>query len=218
MTLSPKAERTRQHILETALHLFVENGYAATTMREIAENAGYSLGLTYRYFARKEDLVLELYRRMAAELRLQVAALEGGQIADRFLQVMQTYLAAAAVYREALGALFGASMLPSAESGLTSAAAADVRDMLREAFRALVTGAVDVPKAPKDEHLAAVLASLHFILTVCWLYDRSDQQHASSDLLEFVRDMLQVARPALALPFLAQGLARMAGIIEAVLA
>src|ERR671920_2372972 len=52
--LTPKALRTRERILEAALRLFAERGYEATTMRDVAREAGASLGLAYRYFASKE--------------------------------------------------------------------------------------------------------------------------------------------------------------------
>src|SRR6185369_18016290 len=86
--LTPKGERTREHILDTALGLFIEKGYDATTMREIAAAAECSLGLTYRYFARKEDLVLALYQRTANEQEEFVHALASAPIADRFEQAM----------------------------------------------------------------------------------------------------------------------------------
>src|SRR3954467_15966907 len=108
--LTPKGERTREHILDTALSLFIEQGYDATTMREIASAADCSLGLTYRYFARKEDLVLALYQRTAAEQETYMQALPAAQIADRFAQVMQAKIAQLAPYRDAFGALFGAAL------------------------------------------------------------------------------------------------------------
>ena len=73
-----KAQRTREHILETALELFARKGYAETTMRDIAAEADCSLGLAYRYFARKEEMVLALYERLATELEEEVAALPPG--------------------------------------------------------------------------------------------------------------------------------------------
>src|SRR5207237_10147307 len=62
--ISQKAVSTRQRILDTALGLFATKGYEKTTMREIATAAHCSLGLAYRYFASKEELVLELYRNL----------------------------------------------------------------------------------------------------------------------------------------------------------
>ena len=43
--LTPKARRTRERILEAALALFADRGYEATTMRDVAREAGASLGL-----------------------------------------------------------------------------------------------------------------------------------------------------------------------------
>ena len=48
--LTPKAQQTRELILETALALFASQCYQDTTLRDIAARADVSLGLTYRYF------------------------------------------------------------------------------------------------------------------------------------------------------------------------
>ncbi|HQX01642.1 MAG TPA: helix-turn-helix domain-containing protein [Anaerolineales bacterium] len=45
---------TRSLLLDAAHLLFVNQGYAATSMRQIAENAGLALGGIYNYFASKE--------------------------------------------------------------------------------------------------------------------------------------------------------------------
>lgn len=51
-----KGERTRQAILEAAHHLFIEQGYHATSMRQIADGAGLALGGIYNHFAGKDDI------------------------------------------------------------------------------------------------------------------------------------------------------------------
>jgi AcrR family transcriptional regulator len=56
-----RASQTRALIVDTALHLFTENGYEATTMRAIAQKAGVATGNAYYYFASKDDLVGEFY-------------------------------------------------------------------------------------------------------------------------------------------------------------
>jgi AcrR family transcriptional regulator len=65
--LTPKALQTRERILGAALGLFAERGYEATTMRDVAREAGASVGLAYRYFASKEEFALALYMGLAEE-------------------------------------------------------------------------------------------------------------------------------------------------------
>ncbi|MGV9661836.1 TetR family transcriptional regulator [Nocardia niigatensis] len=51
---------TRREVALVAARLFIENGYAATTVDEIAAAAGMGLRTFYRYFAGKEDVVAPL--------------------------------------------------------------------------------------------------------------------------------------------------------------
>lgn len=62
-----RAEQTRATIVETALRLFREVGYEASTMRAIAQRAGVSTGNAYYYFSSKEELIQEFYLRNYAE-------------------------------------------------------------------------------------------------------------------------------------------------------
>jgi AcrR family transcriptional regulator len=56
-TTSPtKGERSRQAIEEAAYNLFREQGYHATSMRQIAERSGLALGGIYNHFASKEEI------------------------------------------------------------------------------------------------------------------------------------------------------------------
>jgi len=51
-----KRERTHQAILDAAYSLIIEQGYAATSMRQIAERAGLALGGIYNHFPSKADV------------------------------------------------------------------------------------------------------------------------------------------------------------------
>lgn len=55
-----KGERTRQAVLDAAHQLFVEQGYAATSMRQIADKAGLALGGIYNHFPTKESIFSEV--------------------------------------------------------------------------------------------------------------------------------------------------------------
>ncbi|TDD14998.1 TetR/AcrR family transcriptional regulator [Nonomuraea diastatica] len=53
-----KKRRTRQHISEVALGLFVARGFDDVTIAEVAAAAEVSVNTVYNYFESKEDLVL----------------------------------------------------------------------------------------------------------------------------------------------------------------
>jgi AcrR family transcriptional regulator len=53
---SSRSERSRSLLLDAAHHLFVNQGYAATSMRQIAESAGLALGGIYNHFDSKEAI------------------------------------------------------------------------------------------------------------------------------------------------------------------
>lgn len=50
------ATKTRQLLLDSALRRFTRDGYAATTVRDIADDAGVNVALISRYFKSKEGL------------------------------------------------------------------------------------------------------------------------------------------------------------------
>lgn len=51
-----KGEQTRQAILEAAFNLFTEQGFHATSMRQIAGGAGITVGSIYNHFESKEQI------------------------------------------------------------------------------------------------------------------------------------------------------------------
>jgi len=60
LPLGPKAQRTRAAILDAAARLFAEHGYQATSVGDVANAAGVSLGTVYQYFRDRSDLVAAL--------------------------------------------------------------------------------------------------------------------------------------------------------------
>lgn len=69
---------TRSEISGCALRLFAERGYAAVSMRDIAEAVGVRQGAIYNHFASKQELLAELMTsHLEAVLRAHEAALAG---------------------------------------------------------------------------------------------------------------------------------------------
>ncbi|MBZ0278748.1 MAG: TetR/AcrR family transcriptional regulator [Anaerolineae bacterium] len=60
----------RQAILDAAVKLFVEHGYSGFSLRQVAEQVGYSPGTIYLYFSDKDDLLFNVadagFRRFQA--------------------------------------------------------------------------------------------------------------------------------------------------------
>ncbi|HKJ78009.1 MAG TPA: TetR/AcrR family transcriptional regulator [Prolixibacteraceae bacterium] len=53
-------KQKKKLIMETALELFAEQGFHATSVSQIAQKAGISKGLTYNYFESKDDILHEI--------------------------------------------------------------------------------------------------------------------------------------------------------------
>jgi AcrR family transcriptional regulator len=81
--------RTRQKVLESARALFIERGYEAATVRDIARWAGMSTGAVFANFQDKSDLfeavVVEDFERVAE--RMRAAAAEPAALPDKLLNV-----------------------------------------------------------------------------------------------------------------------------------
>jgi AcrR family transcriptional regulator len=73
-TASPRQQRRdsrraigRDQVLDAAETVFAEHGFHAASIREIAERAEYSVGAVYSFFATKDDLYRECFRRRGGE-------------------------------------------------------------------------------------------------------------------------------------------------------
>ena len=64
-------ERNQIKIQQAALRLFTRRGFHGTTVREIADEAGVSLGFIYNYYDTKERLYESLVARYEAEMAEQ---------------------------------------------------------------------------------------------------------------------------------------------------
>ncbi|MFF3957043.1 ScbR family autoregulator-binding transcription factor [Streptomyces sp. NPDC001890] len=64
--MQDRARATRRSLLEAAAHLFVEQGYARTSINEISELSGRTSGAVYFHYSSKERLALAVVREQFA--------------------------------------------------------------------------------------------------------------------------------------------------------
>jgi AcrR family transcriptional regulator len=67
-TRQRRKETRPQELLDAALALFVEKGFAATRTEEVAQRAGVSKGTLYLYYASKEELFKAMVRQNLGSL------------------------------------------------------------------------------------------------------------------------------------------------------
>lgn len=93
-----KSERTREGILSAAAHLFRYEGYYATTMRDIAQEAGIEAGSIYYHFQSKDQILSEvldlgvrqLYEKVSEIVRSKKGSSE--KFRDIFALLIETHL------------------------------------------------------------------------------------------------------------------------------
>ena len=82
-----KGETTRIAVEDAAIELFLEHGYHATSMRQIAEHAGLALGGIYNHFKSKEELFEGIIVDKHPYRTILPAVLEAqGENAEEFLK------------------------------------------------------------------------------------------------------------------------------------
>ncbi|MFI5659783.1 TetR/AcrR family transcriptional regulator [Streptomyces sp. NPDC051684] len=76
-----KKRQTRQYISDVATGLFLERGFDAVTVAEIADAANVSVNTVYNYFPAKEDLFLDRSKGVVDRMSRWVRARDPGESA-----------------------------------------------------------------------------------------------------------------------------------------
>ncbi|MEU0093753.1 TetR/AcrR family transcriptional regulator [Kribbella sp. NPDC006257] len=106
-------ERRRPMILDAALEVFSERGYAGTTMQAVADAAGVTKPVVYDSFANRDELLLALLAREEQHLVISiVAALPAdptvGTPAEHVLEGLTAFLQSVAKSPQSWRIVFGA--------------------------------------------------------------------------------------------------------------
>lgn len=189
-----KGERTRALILETALDLFLEHGYEATTMRAIAKHAGVAIGNAYYYFPSKEHLIHAFYQRTHDEhLAACLPILEREQdLRARLLGVMRTKVETLEPYHRFAGILFRTAADPQSPLNPFSSESEPVRRQSIALFGAVVEGSKIRVPADLYQELPYLLWLYHSAIVLFWIHDNSPGRARTERLID--RTVIVVTR------------------------
>ena len=202
----PKGQTTqgaaaKARLYATAIGLIAERGYEATTLRDIAKQAGVSVGLLYRYFPSKQAVVIALYDELSAEFARRTVDMPAQRWRARFMYALETSLDVLAPHRVALRALTPV-LVGDPEEGIFAASTAFSRLRVQRVFEEAVTGATDAPQGPLAGAHGRLLYLLHLAVLLWWLLEKSAEQRATATLVSVLQQLLPSATLALRLPAL----------------
>jgi AcrR family transcriptional regulator len=189
----------RDHLYGTAIQLIATRGYEATTLREIAVEAGVSVGLLYRYFPSKRAVVIALYDELSSAYVHHAAEMPSGRWRERFQFALRCSVDVLKPHRRALRALTPV-LVGDPEEGIFSASTAFSRLRVQHVFEEAVAGASDAPKQPLANALGRLLYLVHLCVLLWWLLDRSRNQRATDALLMLTEQLLPSASLTLRFP------------------
>ena len=198
-----RSAETRQLILDRALALFRKRGFERTTMRQIAADAGLSLGAAYYYFPSKEAIVLAYYQRHhddhVERFRRLVERAGARPGPERVRILFESKLELLQRDRRLLTALFGALFQsvgqPGAPLSVFSADTAPVRQAAIELCREALGG--------DDQVLALSLWLAQLGMILYFVHDRSSRQERTEHLIDGAMDLLAPLLAAAASPLAA---------------
>lgn len=148
---------TRARIRDAAIARFARDGFAATSVRAIAEEAGVSPGLVIHHFGSKEKLRAECDAYIVADLMSSKGGVDQGNLSAS----MQTMLADLDQYRPTLDYL-GRMLLDGSAAGDRL-----LDDLVKLTETMLEEGVVNGTMEPtSDSYMRAVLVTLHGVMPI----------------------------------------------------
>jgi AcrR family transcriptional regulator len=83
----------KEAILKASLELFVRDGVAETSVRDIAKASGYTNPALFRHFESKDALAYYLYERIFMHVRASLPKIDDASFADQMRKTFAAYLA-----------------------------------------------------------------------------------------------------------------------------
>ena len=186
MSKLSKSDQTREKILTVGWSLFQKKGFEQSSMRDIAQTAGVATGATYYYFKRKEDLVLELYKRTQKECEKQTEHIisKTKNFEKRLYDVIQLNLKQLSPYRKLILVLAENSMNFKNSISPFSIENKKIRANAIENVKKIIKGSNIKVHSSLLNILPTVLWLYEMAIILLWIYDSSASQKKTQNFLK----------------------------------
>ncbi|HZU49924.1 MAG TPA: TetR/AcrR family transcriptional regulator [Mycobacterium sp.] len=179
-------ERRREHVVDAAERVFASLPYEDVTMDAVAEEAGISRALLYRYFPGKPTLFASVYRRAAERLLDGVRLRPDASLEDQIAGGLDAHLD-----------YFVANRNTVLAANRTLASDPVVQDIINAELAALrdrVADAADLDQSARQRLSAIVISWLAFVRVLCvqWL---ADEQFTREEVRALCMDALAAILP-----------------------
>ena len=170
-----RAEQTRTAIIDTALRMFREKGYEATTMRAIAREAGVATGNAYYYFGSKEELIQEFYQRNQADhfTACRDVLDTQTQFAARLRGVLRALIDVMGPYHTLAAKFFKHAAEPTSPLSPFSKASSPARDAAIGIYREVIDGSAGRIDPDLRPRLPELLWLYSMGIVLFWVHDTS---------------------------------------------
>ena len=197
-----KSQRTRTAILQAALALFQEKGFAGTTMRHIAAKAEVAAGGAYYHFKSKDEIVLAFYAGTleATEERARLINSETKEFRSRLRDIILFKITQLNEYRCVLGQLASHAIVPGSPLSPFSEETHDIRQRAIAMFREMVKDSDLVIAAKLRPQFPAICWIYQLGILLYWLHDESQDQAQTQTLLDTSLDLLVLLSSLSSLP------------------
>lgn len=194
-----KSDLTRERIRDAAFALFGEVGYEQASMRAIATRAECALGLIYRYFPRREDLVVALFDAVEAQVAEVWATIAPGPLHTRVAAALRIKVVHTWPHRKAYAAISPVVLDRESGAGLFSERARPIRERVRASLHALVVGSDDALNAADTERIVQALYLAQLLVMLAATQDPHDDARTTFALIDTLATVTQQLRPFLGL-------------------
>lgn len=212
VTHAPRWHRRKEQrpgeILAAALEQFVERGYAATRLEDVARRAGVTKGTMYRYFAGKTELFRDVVRSsVVPQIEAFERVIAESQGDSRELLVCFANGWMDKIYRSPVAGLAKLVMAESANFPELARFYQDevIERAVRAVKRVLERGVERGEFRPMDVDAAAFVLRAPFILAAIWKHSMNRLESHRLDERRFVDTYLEMMLRGLLVPPAAEG-------------